>query len=97
MLPKAASLEWPAEPFRSQFLDVLKGLEMARFTRRHPKLLPPLLKQFLELVAVSGLGGGVSTQDACACVPSHAAHPRDARPPPCWLLAGSAQGLPPCA
>lgn len=51
VLPKAASLEWPAEPFRSQFLDVLKGLEMARFTRRHPKLLPPLLKQFLELVA----------------------------------------------
>ncbi|PSC69825.1 von Willebrand type A [Micractinium conductrix] len=51
VLPKAATLEWPQEPFRSQFLDVLKNLEMARFTRRHPKLLPALLKQFLELVA----------------------------------------------
>ncbi|KAI3428338.1 hypothetical protein D9Q98_006718 [Chlorella vulgaris] len=51
VLPKAEGLEWPAEPFRSQFLDVLKGLEMPRFTRRHPKLLPPLLTQFLELVA----------------------------------------------
>ena len=53
VLPKASSVEWPQEPFRSQFIDVLKGLEMARFTRRHPKLLPPLLKQFMELVAVS--------------------------------------------
>jgi hypothetical protein len=53
VLPKAASLAWPDEPFRSQFLGVLKELEMARFTRRHPKLLPPLMDQFLELVGVS--------------------------------------------
>lgn len=60
MLPKAAALEWPAEPFRSQFLDVLKGLEMPRFTRRHPKLLPPLLQQFLQLVSVRQGGVGMA-------------------------------------
>ena len=54
MLPKASTLDWPQEPFRTQFLDTLKGLEMPRFTRRHPKLPPPLLKQFLQLVGVSG-------------------------------------------
>jgi hypothetical protein len=50
VLPRAAELAWPQEPFRSKFLDVLKRLEMPRFTRRHPKLLGPLIRQFLQLV-----------------------------------------------
>lgn len=49
VLPAAGSVDWPAEPFRSKFLNVLKKLEMPRFTRRYPKLLNSLLKQFLEL------------------------------------------------
>jgi hypothetical protein len=55
VLPKAGEVDWPQEPFRSQFLDVLKRLEMARFTRKHPKLLQSLMLQFLELVNVSHL------------------------------------------
>lgn len=49
ILPKAVDVDWPQEPFRSKFLDVLKKLEMPRFTRRHPKLLSSLIRQFLEL------------------------------------------------
>lgn len=33
MLPKAGSMAWPEEPFLTQFLQVLKQLEMPRFTR----------------------------------------------------------------
>jgi uncharacterized protein with von Willebrand factor type A (vWA) domain len=50
VLPSPTGVEWPAEPFRSKFIDVLKRLEMPRFTRRFPKLLGSLMKQFLELV-----------------------------------------------
>lgn len=50
VLPSAGDIDWPEEPFRSGFIDVLKKLEMPRFTRRHPKLLASLLKQFLQLV-----------------------------------------------
>lgn len=50
VLPKASEVDWPQEPFRSKFIDVLKKLELPRFTRRHPQLLASLLKQFLELV-----------------------------------------------
>ena len=57
VLPRASALEWPQEPFRSQFLEVLSGLEMPRFTRRHPQLLPALLKQFLTLVSVRAAYG----------------------------------------
>lgn len=49
ILPKAGDVSWPQEPFRSKFLDVLKKLEMPRFTRRHPKLLASLMRQFLQL------------------------------------------------
>lgn len=48
-LPSASDIGWPAEPFCSQFIDVLKRLGMPRFTRRYPKLLGSLLRQFLEL------------------------------------------------
>lgn len=48
-LPSATEIGWPAEPFCSKFIDVLKRLEMPRFTRRYPKLLGSLLRQFLEL------------------------------------------------
>ncbi|KAI7839236.1 hypothetical protein COHA_006934 [Chlorella ohadii] len=51
VLPQASSLAWPDEPFRSEFLKLLKQLEMPRFTRRYPKLLAPLMRQFLGLVA----------------------------------------------
>jgi hypothetical protein len=54
LLPDPAA-KWPAEPFRSNFLAVLNKLEMPRFTRRHPQLLDPLLKQMLSLVHVSHL------------------------------------------
>ena len=50
VLPKASEVDWPQEPFRSKFIDVLKKLELPRFTRRHPQLLASLLKQFLQLV-----------------------------------------------
>lgn len=33
LLPQASSLAWPDEPFRSEFLKLLKQLEMPRFTR----------------------------------------------------------------
>ena len=33
VLPKASSLAWPDEPFRSEFLKLLKKLEMPRFTQ----------------------------------------------------------------
>lgn len=33
-LPEKETLAWPQEPFKSKFLDALKNLEMARFTRR---------------------------------------------------------------
>lgn len=33
-LPEAEAVAWPQEPFRSRFLEALKNLEMARFTRR---------------------------------------------------------------
>ncbi|KAL4527328.1 hypothetical protein Ndes2526B_g08972 [Nannochloris sp. 'desiccata'] len=49
VLPTPGSVDWPAEPFRSKFIDVLKKLEMPRFTRRYPKLLGSLLKQFLDM------------------------------------------------
>jgi len=49
VLPSPGSVDWPAEPFRSKFIDVLKKLEMARFTRRYPKLLGSLMKQFLDM------------------------------------------------
>ena len=49
VLPSPSSVDWPAEPFRSKFIDVLKKLEMPRFTRRYPKLLNSLLRQFLEM------------------------------------------------
>jgi uncharacterized protein with von Willebrand factor type A (vWA) domain len=49
ILPTPGSVDWPAEPFRSKFIDVLKKLEMPRFTRRYPKLLGSLLKQFLDM------------------------------------------------
>ena len=49
ILPSPTSVDWPAEPFRSKFIDVLKRLEMPRFTRRYPKLLGSLLRQLLEL------------------------------------------------
>lgn len=49
ILPAANSIDWPAEPFRSKFLSVMKRLEMPRFTRRYPKLLGSLLRQLLEL------------------------------------------------
>ena len=58
VLPAPGRVAWPQEPFLGQFLGVLKRLEMARFTRRHPQLLGPLLKQFLQLVAVRGVTGG---------------------------------------
>ena len=70
MLPRASALEWPQEPFRSQFLEVLSGLEMPRFTRRHPQLLPALLRQFLTLVSVRGLGpsaGGQAGWEGMKC------------------------------
>lgn len=34
VLPRAEDVSWPQEPFRSKFLGALRGLEMARFTRR---------------------------------------------------------------
>ena len=33
VLPNPATLAWPEEPFLTQFLQVLKQLEMPRFTR----------------------------------------------------------------
>ena len=51
LLPSPAA-EWPAEPFRSAFLASLNKMEMPRFTRRHPQLLDPLLKQMLTLIHV---------------------------------------------
>ena len=51
LLPSPAA-EWPAEPFRSAFLASLNKMEMPRFTRRHPQLLEPLLKQMLALIHV---------------------------------------------
>lgn len=50
LLPDVAAIDWPQEPFKSKFLDVLKKLELPRFTRRHPQLLNSLLKQFIQLV-----------------------------------------------
>lgn len=54
LLPSPAA-EWPAEPFRSAFLASLNKMEMPRFTRRHPQLLDPLLKQMLALIHVRSL------------------------------------------
>ncbi|GAB4822634.1 hypothetical protein N2152v2_009680 [Parachlorella kessleri] len=50
ILPHAGDLSWPAEPFRSKFIGAMKRLEMARFTRRYPQLLGPLLREFLNMV-----------------------------------------------
>ncbi|KAK9838520.1 hypothetical protein WJX81_004867 [Elliptochloris bilobata] len=51
VLPVAGEAAWPAEPFRTGFLQALDRLEMARFTRRYPQLLDSLLKQMLGMVA----------------------------------------------
>lgn len=51
LLPSPAA-GWPDEPFRSAFLASLNKMEMPRFTRRHPQLLDPLLKQMLSLIHV---------------------------------------------
>jgi len=54
LLPSPAA-EWPGEPFRSAFLASLNKMEMPRFTRHHPQLLDPLLKQMLTLIHVRSL------------------------------------------
>ena len=50
ILPAPGELEWPQEPFKSEFLTVLNDLEMPRFTRKHPKLMRPLIDRMLEMV-----------------------------------------------
>jgi hypothetical protein len=59
VLPEPSALAWPREPFASQFLGVLKRLEMPRFTRRHPQLLRSLMRQFLQLVEVRRTQGAL--------------------------------------
>ena len=50
VLPRASELSWPAEPFRSAFLQTLSNLEMPRFCRAHPRLMAPLIDKMLDLV-----------------------------------------------
>ncbi len=61
ILPRPDSLAWPQEPFKSNFLQALSKLEMARFCRRYPKLLESLTRQMLSLakvVCLCDVGGG---------------------------------------
>jgi len=50
VLPRAEELAWPDEPFKSQFLRVMSDMEMARFCRRHPKLMSPLFDRMIQMV-----------------------------------------------
>jgi uncharacterized protein with von Willebrand factor type A (vWA) domain len=84
----AADAPWPQEPFRSKFVAVLKRLEMPRFTRRHPKLLAPLLRQFLSLAGEFEAELLAAEAEQAA---QQAAQPQ--RPPP--SAAGAAPGEPP--
>lgn len=52
ILPQPNSLAWPQDPFKSNFLQALSKLEMARFCRRYPKLLESLTRQMLSLANV---------------------------------------------
>jgi uncharacterized protein with von Willebrand factor type A (vWA) domain len=81
----AADAPWPQEPFRSKFVAVLKRLEMPRFTRRHPKLLAPLLRQFLSLA------GEFEAELLAAEAEQATQQPQ--RPPP--SAGGAAPGEPP--
>ena len=47
-------LQWPEEPFASQFAETMSDLEMPRFCRRYPALLTTLMKQMLDMVQVTG-------------------------------------------
>jgi len=43
--------DWPAEPnLRAEWTQLLRDLEMPRFTKKHPQLLDPLLASLLEMV-----------------------------------------------
>ena len=54
VLPKTEMLQWPEEPFASQFAQTMSDLEMPRFCRRYPALLTTLMKQMLDMVQVGG-------------------------------------------
>ena len=58
VLPKTESLQWPQEPFASEFAATLSDLEMPRFCRRYPALLTTLMKQMLDMVQVRGRMSG---------------------------------------
>ena len=99
ILPRADSLEWPQEPFRSKFLGVLKRLEMPRFTRRHPQLLQSLLRQLLELVHVSFElrtathgSSGCRCCCCCCCRPGRVHLPVSPHPPFAWLACRRLKG-----